>query len=149
MVDEAAKLAQTVGGTVALLHIARVPQVTTDFATESASIAELTLAIEQDADRQLGEIKDRLQQRGVAVESLRSTGSPVAEILGQAKTLSADYIVMGSHGHTAFYALVIGGTTSAVMKKARCPVIIVPVLKRAVASTPREEPNFAGALAKS
>jgi hypothetical protein len=41
VVDEAAKLAEAVGGTIALLHVARVPQVATDFAMESATIAEL------------------------------------------------------------------------------------------------------------
>jgi nucleotide-binding universal stress UspA family protein len=34
--------------------------------------------------------------------------------------------VMGSHGHTAFYDLLVGSTTHAVLKRAKCPVVIVP-----------------------
>jgi nucleotide-binding universal stress UspA family protein len=36
---------------------------------------------------------------------------------------------MGSHGHTAFYDLLVGSTTQGVLKKAPCPVLIVPAEK--------------------
>ena len=44
----------------------------------------------------------------------------------QAERLTADYIVIGSHGHTAFYDLLVGSTASGVLKSASCPVVIVP-----------------------
>jgi nucleotide-binding universal stress UspA family protein len=33
---------------------------------------------------------------------------------------------MGSHGHTALYDLLVGSTTHQVLRKAKCPVVIVP-----------------------
>jgi len=54
------------------------------------------------------------------------TGAPAPLILAQAESEKADYIVMGSHGHTALYDLVVGSTTHQVLRKARCPVMIVP-----------------------
>ena len=59
------------------------------------------------------------------------TGAPVPLILEQAKALAADYIVMGSHGHTAFYDLLVGTTTHGVLKKAPCPVLVVPKARAA------------------
>jgi len=34
--------------------------------------------------------------------------------------------VMGSHGHTALYDLLLGSTTHGVLFRAPCPVVIVP-----------------------
>jgi universal stress protein A len=126
VVAEALKLAQTCDGCVALLHVVRVPQAATEFAMELANVAELTASIERAADQQLAEVKNGLEARGAATQTVRVTGYPAVEIIEQAKKLSAAYIVMGSHGHTAFYDLVIGSTASAVIKRAPCPVVIVP-----------------------
>jgi nucleotide-binding universal stress UspA family protein len=62
----------------------------------------------------------------VTAETVHVVGSPVPEIIEQAKTCAADYIVIGSHGHTAFYDLLVGSTANGVLKRAKCPVLIVP-----------------------
>jgi hypothetical protein len=36
------------------------------------------------------------------------------------------HYVIGSHGHTAFHDLLVGGTASGVLKRATCPVVVVP-----------------------
>ena len=33
---------------------------------------------------------------------------------------------MGSHGHGAIYELLVGSVTEGVLRKARCPVLVVP-----------------------
>ena len=60
------------------------------------------------------------------------TGAPIAHIIEQAAKYEADYIVMGSHGHTAIYDLLVGSTTHGVLMRARCPVVIVPATKPAL-----------------
>ena len=40
--------------------------------------------------------------------------------------LEADLIMMGSHGHSAIYRLLVGSVTEGVMRKAPCPIMIVP-----------------------
>ena len=55
-----------------------------------------------------------------------------ALILAQAKIEDADYIVMGSHGHTALYDLLVGSTTHGVLMRAGCPVVITPGPKAVV-----------------
>ena len=61
---------------------------------------------------------------------MQLTGAPAPLILEEAEACGADYIVMGSHGHTPLYDLLVGTTTHGVLKKARCPVVIVPVEPR-------------------
>ena len=62
----------------------------------------------------------------VSGDSIQLIGEPVPTILDQAKKLSADFIVMGSHGHSALHDAVFGSVAAGVLKHAECPVIIVP-----------------------
>jgi nucleotide-binding universal stress UspA family protein len=48
------------------------------------------------------------------------------EILAQVDALRADLLVMGTHGRGGFDRLLLGSTTEKVMRKATCPVMIVP-----------------------
>lgn len=75
--------------------------------------------------------------RGLAVpasaihgEVLQIIGEPVDVIIKQAARYSADYIVLGSHGHTALFELMVGSTAAGVIRRAQCPVIVIPPLAR-------------------
>lgn len=48
------------------------------------------------------------------------------EILNQIETLGADLLVIGSHGRTGFEKLLLGSVTENVLRKASCPVMVVP-----------------------
>jgi nucleotide-binding universal stress UspA family protein len=48
------------------------------------------------------------------------------EILEQAKQLPADLLVIGSHGRSGFERLLLGSVTEKVIRKAPCPVMVVP-----------------------
>jgi nucleotide-binding universal stress UspA family protein len=92
--------------------------------------AAIALEIEKAADRRLQELQKSFRIAGVATRIVRLTGAPVTQILAQARVHRADFIVMGSHGHTAFYDLLVGSTTHGVLLRAPCPVVIVPSATR-------------------
>jgi nucleotide-binding universal stress UspA family protein len=48
------------------------------------------------------------------------------EILAQADALKADLIVLGSHGRSGFERFLLGSITEKVLRKATCPVMVVP-----------------------
>jgi nucleotide-binding universal stress UspA family protein len=48
------------------------------------------------------------------------------EILAQAAGMHADLIVMGTHGRTGFERVLLGSVAEKVMRKAGCPVMVVP-----------------------
>jgi nucleotide-binding universal stress UspA family protein len=50
----------------------------------------------------------------------------VESIVAEAQRLNADMIVVGSHHHGALYNLVVGSVTGDVLKRAKCPVLVVP-----------------------
>jgi nucleotide-binding universal stress UspA family protein len=47
--------------------------------------------------------------------------------------------VMGSHGHTALYDLLVGSTTHGVLMRAQCPVVIVPSAKQKKPAKTKQE----------
>jgi nucleotide-binding universal stress UspA family protein len=130
VVAQARELAFAVHARVVLLAVIQPPAITHDYAAVLVNIAEITAAGEKNAERQLTKLQSQLAAQGVAVETVQATGSPIPEIIEQAARFHADYIVMGSHGHTALYDLLVGSTTHGVLMRARCPVVIVPSAKQ-------------------
>jgi nucleotide-binding universal stress UspA family protein len=135
VVDAAAKLGRAVDGRIVLVAVVQAlpPGVALDMAM--VDLSELTLRAEKEADRQLAELKKRITFDAIDLETRRLTGSPVDKILEQAAVLPAEYIVMGSHGHTAIYDLLIGSTAQAVIKRSPCPVLVVPQRKEQAAKS--------------
>jgi nucleotide-binding universal stress UspA family protein len=71
-------------------------------------------------------LQQKYQSADLPVETVQLTGAPAPLILEEAESCGASYIVMGSHGHTPLYDLLVGTTTHGVLKRARCAVVIVP-----------------------
>ena len=120
------ELTRALGGRVVLLTVIQPPVITNEYAALMENIGEVMAAGERNAARRLAELAARVRAAQVPVETLQLNGPPVRNILEQAARLAADYVVMGSHGHTAFYDLLVGSTTHGVLLRAPCPVVITP-----------------------
>ena len=82
---------------------------------------------------------------GVAVSCVACEASDVRrEILTQASALAADLMVMGTHGRTGFERLLLGSVTETVIRKAPCPVMVVP--RAAHDAEPAKPVSFRGVL---
>ena len=123
VIAAAGALAQGLGSRVVLVHVVRPPAIINEYAPEIERLADLAA---KSAAQQLALCQEELRKYQVDVSLVQSFGMPVACILEEAQRAQADYIVMGSHGHSALYGLLAGSTASGVLKKAACPVVIVP-----------------------
>lgn len=112
-----------------LLNVLQPPVITSEYGPFMENISEIVLVGEKAAARQLAALQEKLAKLGLETETLQFTGAPVPNILKQAEKVGADYIVMGSHGHTAFYDLLVGSTTHGVLLRSPCPVVIVPAVR--------------------
>lgn len=128
VVAAAASLAQSLEARVVLLSVIQPPITAPEYVLV-ADAAEITAAGERSAARNLEQLQQQLEDKGLTAETVQFVGSPVAHIVEQAIRQKADYILMGSHGHTTLYDLLIGSTTQGVLKHAHCPVIILPARK--------------------
>lgn len=126
VIAEVAELARAAKARVVLVTVVQPPVITTEYAPMFENLAAIAAAGEKAAANHLVTIQKRLQADGIEAETVQVTGAPVANLLEQAKRHAADYIVMGSHGHTALYDLLVGSTTHGVLLRAPCPVLIVP-----------------------
>jgi nucleotide-binding universal stress UspA family protein len=67
-----------------------------------------------------------LRDAGLTATPLLVQGPAAQAILQEAERLQADLIVVGSHGHGPVHQLLVGGVSEGVLRRARCPVLVVP-----------------------
>jgi nucleotide-binding universal stress UspA family protein len=72
----------------------------------------------------------------MAYDVVIDSGSPATRILQQASALSADLIVLGTHGLSGFEHVMVGSVTEKVLRKAQCPVLTVPPRAYATSQLP-------------
>ena len=124
VVAEAVTLASALNARLILMHVLQPPVVTdSELGTQMSSEYAATGSAE--AAWRLSGLARQLRAQSITVETRHMVGLPGHCILELARTLGVDYIVLGSHGHGAFYELVVGSTTSRVLKHTHCPVIVV------------------------
>ena len=133
--DAACELAKLIDARLVLLHVLQPPPVMLAdyYAFDAGAMAEAVAAGEKFATRQLEALSRYSARRAVPVETMQCAGQPVPVILAQAAAAKADYIVLGSHGHGAMFDLLVGATTQGILRKAHCPVLVVPMAPREVA----------------
>ncbi|MEO6002666.1 MAG: universal stress protein [Opitutus sp.] len=132
VVRTAVELKRAIAGRMVVLHVVQPPLIATDLGAVLGEVVQLNAEVERHSRRRLRDIQKRLARRGETVETACCQGSSVVQIIARAEELGARYIVLGSHGHTAFYDLVAGSTTSGVMKRSPCPVVIVPAAPKKI-----------------
>ena len=129
VVAAAEQMARAFGAKIWLLHV--VPEV-----PPVASLGEVPFqwpAVEAELPERFPEEQHQMQvllfglkDKGLNAESLLIRGSAIVEILAMAEQYQIDMILMGSHGHGAWYELVVGTVSEGVLHRATCPTLIVP-----------------------
>ncbi|WP_039053506.1 universal stress protein [Sphingobacterium sp. T2] len=89
-------------------------------------VPEITEAQQQSAESYLHHIAEQIQG-AKEVFSFTRIGSIKEEILMQAEEWSADLIIVGSNGRTGFDHFISGNLSEAVIRKASCPVLVIPI----------------------
>jgi len=79
--------------------------------------ARIVQRAQKDLDRALPPEFD-----GIAVTRILLRGDPAQEIVKTARDRNADLIVMSTHGHGAFYRMLLGSDTAKVLHESHCPV---------------------------
>jgi universal stress protein A len=126
VVASASSLARSVDGRVVLLNVTPPPPVVAEPGGFGAEVVRISEAATETALQQLEQLEDALEEDNVRCDIIHQTGDPVVVILEQARKLGAEYVVLGSHGHTALYELIVGSTAGAILRHSPCPVVIVP-----------------------
>jgi nucleotide-binding universal stress UspA family protein len=124
--DYATVLARWYEAEVVALHAYSVAMVP---ATIGAMPAMTTVGVpltREEIERDLETFVRPVQAAQVKTTATVTTGGPARSILETADRIQANLIVMGTHGASGFERLVLGSVTEKVLRKAKCPVLVVP-----------------------
>ncbi|HEY0790340.1 MAG TPA: universal stress protein [Chthoniobacterales bacterium] len=119
VVKAAAQLAKPFGSKLILLHVAEDARPALPSGSAPAGLKAVSGQLEQ-----LQQLVGSLGLESVAVEL---TGPPMNQIMTQAEGRRVDLIVLGTHGRGPLYHLFAGGVLDGILRRARCPVLVVPL----------------------
>ena len=142
--EEAIALAHATGDTLAVVTVWRALQGDYGLPYPSAAmLGELLDAEREHAEQTLAEASARADEAGVRAVVELLTGDPAERICTYAGKHGARLIALGTHGYGPALSLLTGSVSSAVIRRAPCPVLVV--------REPRAEPvpARAGKLAAS
>jgi nucleotide-binding universal stress UspA family protein len=125
--DHAIAIARWYESTVTALHVFS-PVPIAAYGPSPVAFEPIVLT-KADRDRLLASTKAFVEAEsapGVPIEAAVREGNTAAEILDQAANMSADLLVIGTHGRSGFERLLLGSVTEKVLRKACCPVLTVP-----------------------
>jgi nucleotide-binding universal stress UspA family protein len=131
VVGAAIALAVPTGSRLVIMHVLQPPAVVADYGLMGSFVLPVMETMGQAATARLEKIRSRVEAQDLLATTAQVTGASSSRMIAsEAEKWKADYIVMGSHGHTGFYDLLIGSTTGGVLKRAPCPVVIVPAQRK-------------------
>jgi universal stress protein A len=123
-VDYAVELARRLGAQVTLLHL--VPEPTAFDYTMGGIPADEWEQAREEAKNRLEHELARAKITYQGIESLMRTGIALREeIVNAAKEVSADLVVISTHGYTGWKHLLFGSDAEKMLHEAPCPVLVV------------------------
>ncbi len=108
---------------VTILHVAPQFWMNTDDA--QAPLAELSRMERAEAERIISGWTDRLTSKGLNASANVVDGDPAEEIVGRARQLRSDLIVVGHRGLSDVRAFLLGSVSRSVIWEAPCSVLVV------------------------
>ncbi len=130
VVKKAEEIALKLSAKVWILHNAEPEPDVLKFTTDPQTARESLAKKFHYEHRQIQKIAKRFRKTGLKTTALLVHGPTVETILKEASKLGVDMIVVGSHGRSAMYQLLVGSVSEGILHKSKCPVLVVPTLKK-------------------
>ncbi|MBA3894019.1 MAG: universal stress protein [Gemmatimonadales bacterium] len=114
------------GSRVWLLHVAEPDPSFVGYDAGPPVVRDQVAAEYRREHQQLQDCVARVRGRGREASALLVQGAIADTILAEAARLDVQVIVMGSHGYGTIAELIVGGVSKVVLRKAGCPVLVIP-----------------------
>lgn len=126
VINQAMMLAQATDSKVWLIHIAAPEPDFVGYQTGPQTERDFMAHKFREEHREIQQWAEQLRQKGIDVVALLLQGATIEKILLEADKLAVDMIIVGSHGKTGLYKVLVGSVSEGVLKGANCPVLFVP-----------------------
>ncbi|MBW2400560.1 MAG: universal stress protein [Deltaproteobacteria bacterium] len=126
VLDIAKILAQCFSARLWLIHVASPDPDFVGYDAGPQSVRDQLAEHLREEHQRLQATAAELREAGIETTALLIQGATAEKILAEADHHAADLIVMGSHGHGAMHRALMGSVSERVLRKAACPVTIIP-----------------------
>lgn len=126
VLEVAAKTARAFNARLILLHVASPEPEFLGYEPGPQTVRDSVARELVEEHRMVRQMEQGLREQGLDVSALVIQGYPVEKVLDEAIRCKADLLIMGSHGHGTLRNLLVGSVTEGVLRKAGCPVLVVP-----------------------
>jgi nucleotide-binding universal stress UspA family protein len=126
IMKKAQELAKAMSAQVWILHNAEPAPDVLEFRADPLAARQSLAEKFHSEHRQIQEIAKQLRGEGLEVTALLVHGPTVEYILKEASELEVDMIIVGSHGRSTVFQLLLGSISEGILRKSRCPVLVVP-----------------------
>jgi nucleotide-binding universal stress UspA family protein len=126
VVSVAAGFARTIpGAELHLVHVIDHSPISKPFLRDAVAAARTREAVALAKEMMERHLREAEQQGATRPTGHITAGEPWREILRAAGGLSADLVLVGTHGRVGVERLVLGSVAEIVVRKASCPVVVV------------------------
>ena len=122
-VKQALSWAKQFGATLHAVHVVH-PAANSEFADSLQTQVQVS-GMREEKDNVTAQLRADAEAEGVSVEVHTPSGDPADAILGVAKSLSADLIVVGNRGMSGVKRFVLGSVPNKIAHQSDCSVLIV------------------------
>jgi len=126
VIETAKTLAECFSSRLWLIHVASPDPDFVGYDAGPQSVRDQVAEHLRGEHQQLQTAAAELREAGIDAKALLVQGPTAEKILSEAEAHAADLIVMGSHGRGAMHRALMGSVSERVLRKADCPVTILP-----------------------
>ena len=129
VVQAAAEHAKLRGGKCWLMHVAAPDPDFVGYEVGPQYIRDSRADVLRDEHKRLFALRESVTAQGVECESLLVMGPLFETIDTEINKLNIDLVVLGSHGRSKLYELVVGSVCEHLLRKAEVPLLVLPSQK--------------------
>jgi nucleotide-binding universal stress UspA family protein len=129
VVAKSAELSKVYGAKCWLIHVASPNPDFMGYEVGPEYIRESRAEHLMEEHKKLDEYKSKLISEGINCEALLIQGEIIETVHQEIEKLDIDLIVLGSHGRSVLYELLVGSVCENLLKHARVPMVIMPAKK--------------------
>jgi nucleotide-binding universal stress UspA family protein len=130
VVEKAVEFARAAGADVWLIHVAEPEPDFVGSKVDTKEMRDIRAEMFHKEHQQLQQYAKQFDAKGLKTTALLMQGETVKTILSEAGRLSADVIIMGSHGKSTLGRLLLGSTSEEVLHRCDIPVMIIPIREK-------------------
>ena len=107
--------------------IPHLPKPRAEASEVTFDIGQYEKVVIEDARHNLADVSGKILDEGVAARLEVRMGNPAQEILKFAEEEEVDAILIATHGRTGLSHIVFGSVAQRVVRRAKCPVVTIPM----------------------